>query len=186
MEFLLAGLLLFTLLHFVPSLFLGLKRTWLGALGEGSYKATFSLIAVLSIAIITYGWQHTVPVHINTPLQGLRAPSMALIFVALILFGCARLPTRIKTYIRHPQLVSVIFWSMAHLLNNGDSRSLILFGWMGVWAAVDIMLINRREGVWIKEPPPPWTAELKVVVIGAILYGVLVYAHPYIAGVPII
>jgi len=186
MEFLLAGLLLFTLLHFVPSLFVSVKNNWVGALGEGGYKATFSVIAVLSIAIISYGWQNTVPVHINTPLQAMRVPSMALIFVALILFCGAKLPTRIKTYIRHPMLVSVIFWSIAHLLNNGDSRSIILFGWMGVWAAVAIVAVNHREGVWIKESPPPWAAELKVVVIGAVLYGVLLYAHGYIAGVPLI
>ena len=47
MTLLVCGLLLFTVVHLVPSLAPGLKTAWLGRLGENGYKGTFlSLIHI--------------------------------------------------------------------------------------------------------------------------------------------
>ena len=39
-----------------------------------------------------------------------------------------------RALLRHPMLTGVLVWALAHLLVNGDEASLILFGWMAVWA----------------------------------------------------
>ena len=103
--------------------------------------------------------------------------------VSVYLFGAAQGRSAVKTVIRHPMLAAVAVWAIAHLLANGDLRSLVLFGGLGLWALVEIPLINRREGRWIKPDARSPAAELKIVLISAVVYVVLVFLHPYFAGV---
>jgi hypothetical protein len=100
-----------------------------------------------------------------------------------VLFVGSNVPTNLKRIVRHPQLTGVAVWGIAHLLANGDLRSLVLFGGIGLWAVVAMVAINRRDGAWEKPEPLPLAAELKPLVGGIVAYGVLVLAHPYIAGV---
>jgi hypothetical protein len=73
--------------------------------------------------------------------------------------------------LRHPLLFGVILWAVAHLLVNGDLRSVVLFGGLLVWAALEIVLINRAVPAWTKPAPAPLGKE-----IGAVAGGILVYA----------
>ena len=57
---------------------------------------------------------------------------------------------------------------MSHLLANGDGRSIVLFGGLGLWAVVAIVAINRRDGAWQKPEPQPRAAGSPVQ---AILFG---------------
>ena len=110
---------------------------------------------------------------------------MLLVVIAFILMGASNYPTRIKQYIRHPQLTGVIVWAFAHLMLNGDSRSVLLFGGMALWAVLEIVFINRREGEWTKTHVPGWGREVRGLVISLVVVVVVVMLHPYIAGVPI-
>lgn len=107
---------------------------------------------------------------------------MLLMVLAFILFGAAHHVTRIKQVFRHPQLASIIAWSFAHLLINGDSRSIVLFGGMGIWAILEIFAINRRDSVWQKSDIPTWPVEIKGIAISLVIFVVAALAHPYIAG----
>ena len=49
-------------------------------------------------------------------------------------------------------LHSVQIWAVAHLLVKGDLASIILFGFMLLWATGSILLINRAE-VWTRPAP---------------------------------
>jgi uncharacterized membrane protein len=100
-----------------------------------------------------------------------------------VLFVASNLPTNLKRLIRHPQLTGVATWAFAHLLANGDSRSLVLFGGIGVWAVVEMGLLNRRDGAWRRPEPLPLVAELKPLIGAAVAFAILFLAHPYIAGV---
>ncbi|MDX2476612.1 MAG: NnrU family protein, partial [Gammaproteobacteria bacterium] len=64
----------------------------------------------------------------------------------------------------------IIVWSIAHILLNGDSRSIILFGSMGLWAALEIIVINRRSGKLEKAAPPAWPREIKGLVISLVIF----------------
>ena len=86
---------------------------------------------------------------------------------------------------RHPQLTGVSIWAFAHLLMNGDSRSVALFGTMLVWAMLSIALINRRDGEWVKQPVPGWAREFRGLAISLVIFVVFVAIHPYITGMPI-
>lgn len=185
MAMLIAGLLLWSLVHFVPSLAPSLKARWIGAMGEGGYKASFAALVITGLVLIVFGWRHTLPTHVYVLPGAVRHIAMLMMVFAFVLFGAAKYPTRIKNVIRHPQLSAVLVWAVAHLLMNGDSRSIVLFGWMGCWALLEMVFINRREGAWVKQPAPAWSREFKGLAISAAIFVVVVLIHPYIAGVPI-
>jgi uncharacterized membrane protein len=52
---------------------------------------------------------------------------------------------------RHPMLTGFLLWSLAHLLVNGDTPSFVLFGGLGLWAVVEMVVVNRAVPGWV--PP---------------------------------
>ena len=185
MELLISGLLIWSIVHLIPSVAPSMKTKWVGTLGETGYKLSFTVLLLVSLALIVFGWRASEPSFLYQIPTGARHAVLLLILVAFILFGASNYPTRIKNYIRHPQLTGVMIWATAHLLLNGDSRSVLLFGSMGAWALLEIIFISRREGEWVKKPAPGWGREIRGLVISLVVFAVVVAIHPYIAGVPI-
>ena len=185
MKLIIAGLIIWSLVHLVPSVAQPLKLKIKGKLGENGYKLIFTVLILASLALIVFGWRSTVPTTLYVLPLYTRHIAMFLVLIGFILFGASNYPTRIKSVVRHPQLTGVIVWAAAHLLLNGDSRSLVLFGGLGVWALLEIILINRREGDWVKPAAPGWARELRGLVISLVVFVVIVMIHPYIAGMPI-
>ena len=185
MKLLITGLTIWSLVHFLPSLAQQLKLKLIAKLGENGYKLTFTVLLLVSLALIVFGWRSTVPTTLYVLPGYTRIISIVLVLVAFILFGAANYATRIKSFVRHPQLTGVIVWATAHLLLNGDSRSLLLFGGLGCWALLEIIFINRREGVWVKSAPPGWGREIRGLAISLVVFFVVVMIHPYITGMPV-
>ena len=186
MKLLISGLFIWSVVHLVPSVAPTVKQQWIKLLGQTGYKLSFAVLMLSAIALIVFGWRSSVPSHLYLLPAFTRHLSMTLVLLAFILFGASNYPTRIKSFIRHPQLTGVLVWAAAHLLINGDSRSLVLFGCMGVWAVLEMIFINRREGEWIKPNPPGWGREIRGLAISLVVFAAVVMAHPYITGVPII
>mgnify|MGYP000064523023 FL=1 len=183
MSVLLAGILIWSLVHFSIRLTPGLRASLIARVGHFPYQGIFSLAMLAGLFCIISGWKMAGP---GEPLYFFPwAKSLSLLLMALAawLFIAARAPTDIKQVLRHPQLSSVMLWSMAHLLANGDTRSLVLFGGLGLWALIEIRLINRAEGEW-KKPPRVGAAKTGVsAVIGLAVFAGLLYAHPWLSGV---
>jgi uncharacterized membrane protein len=185
MALLAIGILLFAGVHLIPSLAPAVKASWHSRLGEGGYKGSFSLLLLAALALIIIGWRSTLPTLVYLPAPAFHGPALALLVVAFLLLVVSSRKSRLRRLIRHPQLTGVILWGIAHLLLNGDSRSLLLFGGISLWAIVEILAINRRDGAWHRPDAPPWSAELVTLVIAAVVIGVVVYVHPWLAGVPV-
>ena len=186
MVLLVLGILLFAGVHFVPSLAPGLKASWLGRLGENGYKGTFSVLLLASFGLIITGWRSAQPEFLYAPSPALRHPAMGLLLIAFLLMVVSSRSSRLSLLIRHPQLSGVTLWGIAHLLLNGDSRSLVLFGGMAVWAVVEMIAINRRDGAWIKGVAPSWGTELVNLVIALVVVAVVIYIHPWLSGMPVV
>ena len=180
-----AGLLLWAAVHLSPSVAPGFKAAWKGKLGEGGYKGSFALLILTGLGLIILGWRSAQPTLIYLPPDILRLPALMLMVLAFLLFTASNRPTRIRRMVRHPQLGGVLVWSVAHLMLNGDSRSLLLFGGLGAWAMVEIVTISRREGLWVKPDAPGWGPEIIGAVIGLVFFAVVLWAHPWLAGVPV-
>ncbi len=185
MELLVSGLLLWSVIHFIPSIATAFKVSFIERFGDKLYMAIFALLIVLSLVMIVFGWRSITPTHLYELPSIIKPFSLILLVVAFFLFGATKGQTRIKRVIRHPQLASVIVWSIAHLLLNGDSRSVLLFGWLGCWAVLEMVFINKREGEWEKPEIPSWKQEIKTGLVGLAIFAVVILIHPYIAGVPV-
>ena len=185
MTWLFAGLALWSAVHLVPSLAPGLREAAVGRLGENGYKGLFSILTLAALAMMVFGWRGSVPEHLYLLPPATRHIGMTMVLVAFLLMGATHYPTRIKRFIRHPLLTGVVVWAGAHLMMNGDTRSVLLFGWLGAWALLEIILINRRDPEWVKPEAPGWGKEIVGLAISGVVFGVFVFLHPWIAGVRI-
>ncbi len=186
MFLLISGLLVWSLVHFIPTLLMQKKEDFIANYGNKKYRIIFSLIVVFSIILMVFGWKGMAPSYIYTPLAVSRHITMLLMLFAWVLFLSSKQQTKIKRFIRHPQLASVLLWSTAHLLANGDSRSLLLFFGLGFWAVIEMFLINKREGEWVKPEPASMKDEVKLAIKIIVIYTVVIFIHKYISGVALI
>jgi len=185
MELLIIGLLLWSSVHFIPSIGISFKASLVARLGEKPYAATFALLIVLSLVLMVLGWRSTTPEYLYTLPAVAKPVALVLLVTPFFLLGAANYVTRVKRFIRHPQLTGVATWAIAHLLINGDSRSVVLFGGLALWAILEMIFINKREGQWIKPESPSWSQEIKGGLISLVVLAVVIFIHPYIAGVPV-
>ena len=81
-------------------------------------------------------------------------------------------------------LTGAIIWSGAHLLVNGDLASLILFGGLGLWALLEIVVINRAEGPWEPNPKGTVAKDGMFFAISVLLVGVIGYIHTFFGLTP--
>lgn len=177
------GVIVWSVVHAIPSLAPGMRAGFITRFGENGYKIGFALAIVGSIVLMVLGWRSAVADIVYEPPAFGRHLAMLLMLVAFLLFAFSHGKSNLKRFLRHPQLTAVLVWAIAHLLANGDSRSVTLFGVLGIWALIEMMLINRRDGAYEPPEPRPWSAELKPVVIGVVLYVVFVLLHPILFGV---
>ena len=177
------GVLLWAVTHFVPALAVDFRKRLIDRIGEYPYKGLFTLVMAFAIYLIISGWK-SIPVEfLYVPPDWGRHLASLLMLIAFVLFSASHGQNNIKRFIRHPQLTSVIVWGVAHLLANGESRSIVLFGGLALWAAVDIVLLNRRDGAWQKPQPAPIKKDIIAVVVGVLVYFGFAHLHGWLFGV---
>jgi len=155
---------------------------------RGPYMAIYSLVSIAGLAMLIYGYgalRNTIPVW--DPPVWTRHVAMTLMLPALILLVAAYAPTgRIKKAVKHPMLVAVKAWAVAHLAANGDLFSIILFGSFLVFGVVDRIAVKKR-GDNGPGGAPSLAGDLIAVVGGvAAFVGLLFWGHAAITGVPLL
>ena len=187
MLMLVLGLFIWSAVHLFPSLAPARRRQLVSRLGDNAYQGIFALFVIAGLLLIVFGWRSTDPTHLYTPLAEMRHPAMLLAVAGFILMVAASFPTRLKRIIRHPQLTGVLLWAVAHLLLNGDSRSLLVFATLAAWSVVSMLAINRRDGAWVKPViQGGWGREAVMIVSGLIISAVVVRFHEYLSGVALV
>jgi uncharacterized membrane protein len=180
------GVLLWSATHLFTRLGSHSREALIRRLGLGPYKGMYSLLLVLAIVLMVLGWKAMPPTALWTPPAGLRHLTLALMPLAIILFTAARAPTDLRRVMRHPQLTGVKLWALLHLLSNGELRSILLFGGLLAWAVIEVIVINRRSGPWVR-PAPVGAAKTAFSTVVALLITLLLAAgHPWFAGMPVI
>ena len=183
MSLLITGLLLFTIVHLLPAAAPDVRGQLVDRLGEDAYRGVFSIVIVASIVIMVFGWKAATPAGIYVPPVSGGPLISTLVFFAFVMFVASKARTNYKRFVRHPQMLAVILWSVAHLLVNGDSRSVVLFGGLGLWAIAEIVLCNRRDGKREKPDVVPFSADLLVAVIAGVAFAAFFFLHRALFGV---
>jgi uncharacterized membrane protein len=89
--------------------------------------------------------------------------------------------------LKHPMLVGVKTWAVAHLISNGDLGSIVLFGSFLAWAGYDRMTLKRRTDPGAPAiPVGGHRNDTIALVAGTILYLALGFIfHPLVVGVAV-
>jgi uncharacterized membrane protein len=165
------------------------RAALIARLGEGPYKGLYAAASIVGLVLIGWGfgmYRATGWVDVWYPPAWTRHVTVLLVLIASICVVAAYSPGRIKTTLKHPMLVGVKLWAVAHLISNGDLGSIILFGSILGWAVFDRISLKRRTDPGA--PPIPAGGPMKDVVAiagGIVLFLVLGFLfHPYVVGVP--
>ena len=182
MQLLITGLTLWVIVHLFPAVCKNMRAAIVEKIGLKPYSGMFALTILASVVLIVIGWRSIEPQYIYYPEAWTRHVTFLLVLITFILFAAAKSKTNIKRVLRHPQLTGLVIWSIGHLLANGEDRSIVLFATLGLWAILEIIMINKREGAWQKPEPVPVKNDIKTIVAGLVVYVVIAFLHPYFTG----
>ncbi|RZV34618.1 MAG: NnrU protein [Chromatiales bacterium] len=183
MTLLITGLALWFVAHAFPAVAPEKREVLQQKLGRQPYRGVFSLIILAALLLIIFGWKSAVPHAVYVPPMGPGLLSSALVLAGLVLFFASQVSGHIKRTTRHPQMLGTILWAVAHLLTNGDSRSVALFGTLAVWALFEIVMINRRDGTITETPAASGKYDLVAIVIGGVVFAIVGHFHVQLFGV---
>lgn len=157
-----AVLAAFLLSHSVP-VRPPIRRQLAAVLGDRGFAIVYSVVSLAVLYWLVVAAQRVPYVEIWPPAPWQPwVPMLAMPFVCLLLaFGVgapnplsfggaaeARFdPDRpgLAAVARHPVLLALVLWSTAHAVPNGDLAHLILFGLFAGFAALGMVMIDRRK-----------------------------------------
>ncbi len=190
MTLLILGLILFLGVHSLRIVAEPVRSTLVARLGLWGFKGLYGLIALAGFVMIVmgYGQARMDPTWLYHPPGWLRHLNMLLMLLVFPALLAAYFPGRIQTMLKHPMLVAVKTWALAHLLINGTLAAVLLFGGFLVWAVVDRISVGRRS---VSSDPPQLPAspvnDIIVMVGGLGLYAAFAFwLHPILFGVPVV
>ncbi len=179
---LILGLCLFYGVHLVPSL--NLKAQLITKIGKQPYMGGFSLLAGLGLGLMIYGKSIAGFIPVWQPVLGAHWLPIIFMWPALILLSWAYLPCNMKAKLRHPMLLGILLFSISHLIANGDLGSILLIGSFGLFALINIIMVNRREAP-AKAKPKAVGWDVLGVIMGTVAYALVFMFHQTMIGVAI-
>ena len=177
MTTLIVGLLIWTLIHYFKRLMPSGRAALDASMGQGPAKGVIALLLVISILLMVIGYRSADDLYVYFPIAGMGHLNNVLMFVAVMLFGMGSSKGKMRSWFRHPMLMAVIVWAVAHLLVNCDLASVVLFGGLAVWALIQMALINRAVPNWARPEPGPVARDIRLVVIAAVLFAIITGIH---------
>lgn len=183
MTLLVLGMALFLAVHLIS---LSPARAPIVAkLGEKPYKGAFSLVSLLGLALMIWGFRQSVsgpgafPVY--DPPYELRKLTHVLVFLAMVLLASAHMKGHIRKIVKHPMSLGIALWALGHIIANDKASELILFGGFLALAVLD-MIVSTVRG---KLPgyQPHFKYDIFAIVGGVVVYAIVLFAHQWLFGV---
>jgi uncharacterized membrane protein len=182
MKIFIVGLVLFFGTHMIP--ITPVKPLLIRRLGGGLYIGLFSLLALLGLIVVIYGFQIANTTTLWSPLPYSRELAFVLMFIAVIFLMPGSGRTNFFQKFKHPMFIGILIWAFAHLLTNGDLRSTLLFSSFALYCIVDMMFMKNITNT--TNVAYPIMNDIIFIGLGVIVYIFIVYFHQYIAGVMIL
>ncbi len=176
MVYLVLGLILFLGVHSISIAAPAWRDRIAARLGNG-WRGVYSLISIVGFVLIIWGYgiARQTPVLLYTSPMWTRYVTAILMLPVFPLLLATYFPGRIKGALRHPMLLGVMFWSVAHLIAIGTVADVVLFGAFLAWAVADRASYGWRTQRPIHAAPPGKFNDVIAVVAGLALY--FVFAH---------
>lgn len=149
----------------------------------GAGKGLVAFLLVVSIVAMVFGYRMAAFTPLWTSPGFLTHLNNLAMVVAFYLFGVGAAKGTTAGWLRHPQLTAVMVWAAAHLLVNGDLASLVLFGGLFVWAAAEVVVINRSQP-WERPDAVSIKGDAKALGIGLLLLVAAAAVHLWLGVNP--
>jgi uncharacterized membrane protein len=191
MTLLILGLVLFLGAHSVRIVADDWRTKRVAAMGEGPWKAVYSIVAIAGFVLIAWGYgeARTAPTVLYAPPVWTKHLAALLTWPAFVLLAASKTPgTRIKAAVGHPMVVGTKIWAFAHLISNGTLADVLLFGSFLAWAVLDYTAARRRDRrAGTTYAVGPISRDLIAVVVGTVawvafalwLHGPLIGVRPF-------
>jgi len=186
MYLIISGILIFTFGHMFKRLVPAGRNFVDQKLGEKLGKKLMNLILFIGFFLVTIGYHqkeydiyfYIAPTWLTAITHALMLVSVALLSVGHRIFGHA---SRLQQHIKHPMLTAAVVWCVAHLLINGTLMAFILFGSIGLWAAIQIYLLQKNK-VKIERHQGSLIGDLILLGFVAFIYIIIVMIHLYLGS----
>lgn len=189
MTLLILGLVLFLGTHSVRIFADGWRTAMRERVGEHAWKGVYSLLSLAGFVMLCYGYGQArlEPTVLWASPIWTRHLAALLLLPAFVMLFSAHVPgNAIKARLKHPMVLGVKVWALAHLLANNTLADLLLFGGVLVWAVFDYRAARQRDAAaGTVYPPGRVGPTLVAVAVGLAVYGVFAFwAHRALIGVP--
>lgn len=155
-------------------------------LGEGPYMGLYSLGSAVALGLMIWGYLAMGP---GTPLYEPiwpRHASLGLMVVStLLVISAYAPPNHIRAFARHPMVLGIGVWSLAHMLRGPDLRAGLLFSGFGLFALINYPVALRRPAGTSRLP----TRKGDMIVISAtalIFTAFIFWLHALLFGVALV
>lgn len=183
------GVLVFFGAHLLPTS-PELRQGLAARFGETGYRIGFAIISFIGLALIITGF-HKLQLNPDKagplwdPPSWTRHIAHVLMLPALIALAAAYIPSKIRATLKHPMLVAIKLWALAHLIAAGSSlAAVILFGAFLAYAVYDRISVKKR-GVSVAAAPNSLLGDFAAIAIGSAAYAALLLGgHAWLIGVP--
>jgi uncharacterized membrane protein len=187
MSLLIIGLIIFLGSHSCRIFAEPWRNHMIDRLGEVKWKGLYTIISLVGfiIMVIGYGQARQDTLVLWQPNPFLISIALALNLIAFI-FLASSSPSNnaIRLKLKHPMILGVKVWALAHLLSNGTSVNLILFGAFLIWAVLDFRSARKRPALMPQQAEISTKATVIAIASGVILWTVFVFGlHQYLIGV---
>ena len=156
---------------------------WMGEAARG----IFALLILAGIVLMVIGYRNIGPLDYvflwSVPPWMGHVNNLA-VLIAFYVFGIGMAKGALSQKIRHPMLLGVLIWALAHLVVNGNLAGVILFGGMAAWAAASIPLINARQPDWTPPARKPGPRDAVAAGIVLVVYLVVGLIHLWLGVNP--
>jgi len=182
------GLVIFLGLHSTRIVAEGGREKAIARLGEGPWKGIYSLLSLIGFVLIVWGFaeaRQDAALLWGPPVWARQVTILLMLFSMILLAAYGFKKSHIAVAVHHPMVLSVAIFAAAHLLANGSTADLLLFGAFLVWSLADLVSSyarDRRNAVVY--PRPEWGSTIGALVVGVGLFGVLIGGlHLWLFGV---
>jgi len=188
MTLMIVGLVLFLGSHSVRIVADDWRTQRIAAMGEGAWKAVYSIVAIAGFVLIAWGYgeARAAPTVLYSPPVWTRHLAALLTLPAFILLAASKVSgSRIKAAVGHPMVAGVKIWAFAHLISNGTLADVVLFGSFVIWAVLDYSAAKRRDRArGVTYAAGPLSRDAIAVVIGTVAWVVFaMWLHGPLIGV---
>lgn len=183
MTLMILGLILWTGAHMFKRLAPGARAAMQDRMGDAS-KGVIAVVLILSVVLMVIGYRGADSAFLWGRSAATTGINNLMMLASVALFGLGSSKSRLRRRFRHPMLWGTVVWALAHILVNGDVASLVLFGWIAVWALVEMQLVNRAVHSYVPFDGGSVQGDMRLGIITLVIYGIIAGIHTFLGYFP--